>query len=342
MSQAALIDRLEMIGLQIHEVETTPPDDWSSTVTLLFEKSNQDIRQMLWRLWRSWYDVLDAIEHSKRPTSVRAERGSKGITSRGRRQVRSAATILEQRHGKECLSFVTFTVPPLDSETMHKVCGKWSEVTRQTQQNLVRLLTSKGLDTDVIGVVEIQEGRFHRTGQAVPHLHIVIQGRKSRRSGWLTSIPEIESCYRRGIEAVTGQEIDMRAACNTTRIKKSVAGYMSKYMSKGNKSLQRFRECGEKLPLPKAWYTITRNLSKVILKETKRVTIDGCFVSFAQWLKECPDKVWWRDFALEETGQTVAMFGTVCPKDVDRFIDYMIRRSENVTQTQNVMHEPTG
>jgi hypothetical protein len=117
---------------------------------------------------------------------------------------------------------------------------------------------------------------------------------------------------------------------------------MSKYMSKGNKSLQRFREWGEKLPLPKAWYTITRSLSKAIAQQTKRITIDGCFVAFAQWFRQYTGKIWWRDFALEETGQTVAMFGTVCPKDVDRFIDYLVERSENITQTQNILHEQTG
>jgi hypothetical protein len=344
MSHGELIARTDLIAEQIQESHDENPDDWSGGLTLLLEKSNQSVELVRSTLWRSYWETMDAIEHCKRSAVAvnRSPRGSKGITSRGRRNVRSGATILEQRHGKECLSFVTFTVPSLESETMRKVCGNWSEVIRQTQQNLVRLQTSKGLDTDMVGVVEIQEKRFQRTGQAIPHLHIVIQGRKSSRSHWSVSIPEIESCYRRAIEAVAGQAIDMRAACNVKRVQKSVAGYMSKYMSKGNKSLQRFREWGEKLPLPKAWYTITRSLSKAIAQQTKRITIDGCFVAFAQWFRQYTGKIWWRDFALEETGQTVAMFGTVCPKDVDRFIDYLVERSENITQTQNILHEQTG
>lgn len=344
MTLGELVARTDLIGEQIQETHDKHPDDWSGGLTLLLEKSNQSVELVRSTLWRSYWETVDAIEHCKRSAVAvnRAERGSKGITSRGRRNVRAGATILEQRHGKECISFFTCTLPDLDTETMWKVCGNWSEVVRQTQQNIVRLLTSKGLDTDVVGVIEIQEDRFQRTGQAVPHIHVIFQGRKSRRSPWLTSIPEIENCYRRAIEAVAGQPIDMRAACQTEQVKKSVAGYMSHYLKKGNKSLQRFREWGEKLPLPKAWYTITRSLSKAIAKQTRRVTIDGCFVSFARWIREYPGQCWKRDYTLEESGHTVAMFGGVSPKAVDRFIDYMVRRSENVTQTQNVLHELTG
>jgi hypothetical protein len=70
--------------------------------------------------------------------------------------------------------------------------------------------------------------------------------------------------------------------------------------------------------------------------------IDGCFAVFNQWLDKysgfCPH----RDFALEESGATVAIFGWVPPNDVCRFIDYMTGLSESVTQAQNIPHEQAG
>jgi hypothetical protein len=344
MSHGELIARTDLIAEQIQESYDENPDDWSGGLTLLLEKSNQSVELVRSTLRRSYWETMDAIEHCQRSALAvnRSPRGSKGITSKGRRKIESAATILEQRHGLKCLSFITFTVPPLPIDQMHKLCSLWHEVVRQTKQNLFRLQASKGLDTDMIGAIEIQEKRFHRTGQAVPHMHILLQGRKSKYSHWASSPLEFEDCYRRAIEAVLDQPIDMRAAVETDGLRKSVAGYMSKYMSKGEKSLQRFREWGEKLPLPTAWYTITKNLNKTIAQKTRRFTIDGCFVTFHQWLKQYPGKVKYRDFCLEETGQTVAIFGWIDPKDVDRFVDYMTRRSESVTQTQNVMHEQTG
>lgn len=344
MSISELSARLDLIGEQIQESHDELLENWSGSLALLFEKSNQDVGMTRTILWRSYWEVIDAIEQCKRATSAvnRAERGSKGLTSEGRRKVRSGLTLLEQRHGKKLLSFLTFTVPPMEFESLWRVCENWSEVVRQTVQNITRLQVSKGLDPDVCGVIEIQEDRFERTGQALPHIHLLVQGRKCHRDNWSSSPQEFEDCYRRAIEAVAGHPVDMRAACNTQGLKKSVARYLGNYMKKGNRNIERFRRWGDKLPLPKAWYTMSRSLLTEIKQKTRRVTIDGSFVQFAGWMSRFGGGVWHRDFALEETGATVAMFGAVAPKDVDRFVAYLVRCSESVPQTQNVLHELTG
>jgi hypothetical protein len=206
---------------------------------------------------------------------------------------------------------------------MLRVCGQWSEVVRQTRQNLSRLQESKGLDTDVVGVIEIQEKRFDRTGEPVPHLHIVLQGKASIRSHWASSPHEYEDCYRRAIEAVAGEPVDMRAACNTQGVRKSVVNYLGKYVSKGVKSLRKIREdCGS-FPLPKAWHTISRNLSQQVSDETEVCPVKSSYTQIEKWLNRYAGKIYWKKFEMEENGATLSIYGTIEPKDVDRFKLYI-------------------
>jgi hypothetical protein len=208
---------------------------------------------------------------------------------------------------------------------MLRVCGQWSEVVRQTRQNLSRLQESKGLDTDVVGVIEIQEKRFDRTGEPVPHLHIVLQGKASIRSHWASSPHEYEDCYRRAIEAVAGEPIDMRAACNTQGVRKSVVNYLGKYVSKGVKSLGKIRESCGSFPLPKAWHTISRRLKQAVTDESQYSQTQTSFSKIAEVLNQYAGKIYWKKFEIEENGATLAIYGTIEPKNVCRFNAYIER-----------------
>ena len=111
----------------------------------------------------------------------RTRKGLKGITPQGKRMVRSCAAILEDKYGRECITFGTATLPPLLAEEIVMVCNSWSDLTRKFFQELRRLLQRRGLSTDFVYVTEIQEKRFDRWGQVYPHLHWLMQGRLSRR-----------------------------------------------------------------------------------------------------------------------------------------------------------------
>jgi len=51
----------------------------------------------------------------------RGRRGLHGITPYGKRMVRAAAAILQQRHGKENLTFGTLTLPDFDKDQLLQV-----------------------------------------------------------------------------------------------------------------------------------------------------------------------------------------------------------------------------
>lgn len=265
----------------------------------------------------------------------RAKRGSKGITTHGRRQVRSGAAILERRHGKRLLTFWTFTLPPLEREMMLKACLSWSEFVRQLRQNISRLLIAKGLDPDIVGSIEIQEKRYRNSGEPVPHIHLVFHGRKSVRCHWACSPSEFEDCCRRAFKAVTGVELDTRAACRTEQVRKSVVHYLGKYMSKGSELLKEVRENCEGFPLPTAWHTISQKLSQAVDDETQTAIFKASLSDISGWLKNYKGGIWYKEFRIEEDGAILSIYGMVDGKDVDRFRSYLLgcvrlRDSQNI------------
>lgn len=330
-----LVRKFDLIDEWLTLAEEHRIDEFSPALTLLFEKSNQDLGLLIAGLWRQYYEIVDAMNRHRKGLKTRSRRGLKGISSKARKKVRSALTLLQERHTKRNLSFITYTVPTCDRDTLYRICEGWSEVVRQTKQNLSRLLESKSLDTDVCGVIEIQGKRFERTGYALPHIHIVCQGRSPKsfqnRNQWDCSIPEYEDCYRRAIENVAGCELDFKAACNVQRIKKNAANYLSKYLSKGCKDLQRFREWGERLPLPTAWYTCSKKLMHEVNAKIRNIGIDSNWVDFARALKLNPYLAYSADFALEN-GATVAIFGRCRTACVDRFEQTLVKQLQEFSQ----------
>jgi len=323
VTPSSLLSRFDALDRRITIATDGNVDQFDSVLRYLYEINNSSIPELLSSLWREFYEIIEAIERNKKHLAVRSPRGSKGISSQGRKKIRSAVALLQERHGKKNLSFVTYTIPTADRDTLHTICSGWSEIVRQTQQNLYRLLKGKGLDPDIAGAIEIQDRRFERTGYALPHIHIVCQGRTARshsnRHTWDVSIAEYEDCYRRAIENVAGKELDFKAACNVQRVKKDAVSYLGKYLSKGSKDLQRFKSWGEKLPLPTAWYTCSKALLKSVRENTRNIGIDGSWVTFARAL-DVSGLLAYKGVYSMESGATVALFGRCRPNCVSEFI----------------------
>jgi len=323
-----LVRRFDDLDRRITIATTGDVDSFCSVLKYLYEYHNRSISQLLAALWHEYYELVAQMEASKKISVVRSPRGSKGISSLGRKKLRSAVAILQNRHGRKNLSFVTYTVPTCDRPVLARICEQWSEVVRQTHQNLFRVLKSKGLDPDIAGAIEIQSKRFERTGYALPHMHLVCQGRAPKRfknrCEWDVSIPEFEDCYKRAIENVAGCELNFRAACNVERVKKDAAAYLGKYMSKGSKDLERYRNWGEKLALPKAWYTCSKALLKSVREQTQNVGVDGAWVEFSRALDACGCVAFKGVYSLEN-GSTAALFGRCRAGKLELFVDRMTR-----------------
>lgn len=198
--------------------------------------------------------------------SDRKGRGRVGISTHGKKLVRNAALRLERGVGKEQLTFLTLTIPGIQQQGALNVCQNWAEIVRVFQQRLKRMLQAKGLSGEMVGVTEVQEKRFRATNVPALHLHLLFQGRRYRET-WALRPTEIREAWKDVISPYlpldTG-EFYWQAMENVQRVKKSAAGYLGKYLSKGVSTVNAIHEVIPDIVLPKCWYICSFSLRRKV------------------------------------------------------------------------------
>lgn len=210
-----------------------------------------------------------ALGLSQRVNSHKAaKRGSKGISKHGQRQVRCAAKILQREHRKECLSFVTLTLPSVTWEESQEIARNASEITRKVVKAIKYHLLNAGLDTRVVGVCEIQKERSFEHGINGLHWHFVFHGRK-KNTTWAIKPVVLDRLWRLILRPYLGKSTRSYAsACQLVRLRSDASQYLAKYMSKGVAELAELQSRLPGLVLPKAWYSIGRDMTRDIRKAT--------------------------------------------------------------------------
>lgn len=204
------------------------------------------------------------------PTPERGQRGLNGISSLGTKTVKNGCFLLERKHGRQVLSFLTCTIPGDACQSL-EAGREWAEIVRQFLQSLRRLLKAAGLPGSIVGVTEIQMKRYRERGGMPLHLHLVFQGRKPG-GPWSISISQFDALWRR---AVTNRVESLAAtsfasACNVQRVKQSAEGYLGKYLSKGASALAAVLKDDPAIAefLPRSWWFCSQSLKRAIVKAT--------------------------------------------------------------------------
>jgi hypothetical protein len=237
---------------------------------------------------------------------IRAERGSRGITPHGRRTVRNGCHLLEQKYGKDCLAFATFTFPDLSRSDWGRVTENWAKRLGIFQTRLREKLQRKGLPGDIVGCVEIQEKRRRRDGSPALHLHIVFVGRKRGKS-WLLTPKQLRQLWKTQWEKVLQSGYVWNATENVQRIVKSASRYLAKYLSKGcNPDSQQDSQAME--VNVQSWYVCSSRLRTAIKNNTHKSYAIGEWLSNA--VVDDKDMFSWMSFA-EVQGQDGQWF-VVC------------------------------
>lgn len=198
-----------------------------------------------------------------------ARRGEKGITSFGRKMVRSGATILQRRFGKERLGFLTLTVPALSDSDWVVLAQRWGEAVRVYMQWLKRYLARIGLSTLIVSVTEIQTQRSESLGyKPTYHLHVLFQ---AAIAGYRPAVQPLmcRLAWKRAWCGHLAGSYDWNSSENLKFIRKSASAYIAKYMSKGGECLSEVLAAGYEPPA--TWW----NMSSEMRAEVKRYTLTG-------------------------------------------------------------------
>lgn len=193
---------------------------------------------------------------------TRAPRGFSGLSGYAKRLTYSSITYLQEKYGKHRLTFLTVTIPGVEEEVLQAIQANWSEIVRRFTQELTRKLKSSGLPGEIVGVTEIQSRREMRTGQAVPHLHIVFVG-KHAKGTWVLTPAKVKKQWKRTIKTVTGSNLDMNGSVDMRQVRKSAARYLSKYLSKGRTKAAANPITGEITSFVSCWYLCSLRLRRL-------------------------------------------------------------------------------
>lgn len=245
---------------------------------------------------------LSMVSNSRKPSKEKSKRhGLKGITVSGRHSVEDGAFLLDKKFGKQCLSFLTLTIP--FGGVLHAAAVQsWSVIMNRFLDRLGEKLEAAGLPRLYVYVNEIQVKRKAATGDAALHAHILIPGRRSRYDSWLFSPSQvmmlwffsvIDGLIQCGFEHLLGFNplewipepiIDLfKASTRIESIRKSVAGYMGKYLSKTvSKNIPGLDQVREE-DFPKSWWGRSRQMKR-LTESSYKIYYDQGFINFVSRL----------------------------------------------------------
>lgn len=193
--------------------------------------------------------------------------GKKGITSYGRKMVKSAATLIQKMPGKRT-TFATLTMPTLPTQLRRELAMAWPEFLRQLLQWLSRKLRKSGLPGLVCSVTEVQPGRLVEYSEAYLHLHLVWPNHWAKAGNWAIDCDALRTWVAEFLQRRGLWTSDSWVNVDTQQVKKTAAGYLSKYMSKGSDVIEAFADdCGWDA-VPGQWWNLTKPTRDLVSKFT--------------------------------------------------------------------------
>lgn len=162
--------------------------------------------------------------------------GASGLSGNGRREIWRSLKLLEDV--RSTLFFWTITLP---TEALAGIAAGrgWAAFQDRVRHELVRLLTDRLGVAMVIGVAEVQPKRLRNAGVYAPHLHVAFVGRRKGWVRWAFNHDDLDGIIERAAEACGAPPFRAKAAGQVEPIRKSVAAYMAKYMTKGSQGSER-------------------------------------------------------------------------------------------------------
>jgi hypothetical protein len=233
--------------------------------------------------------VHQSVESSPSPTPSRKK--LEGMTKSMARNIRQGVYLLEHMYSKDCLSFLTLTLPNLCAEDLAKCCDRWDDAVDQILKWIRKRLEKVGIEFQYVYCTEIQTKRLQNRGEYAPHLHCIFRGRNGRKAPWAISPKQIRKAWASIISGIIcHRDFKSDALENLQRIKYSAARYLSKYLSKGKCRLPSTDESTALSALHTQWGGMARSISRRIKSCTVRIganhPIDGLASGILRYMDE--------------------------------------------------------
>jgi hypothetical protein len=205
--------------------------------------------------------ALPILEKKPATLASRAAKGLRGMSSRMKKMLRSACVLLEEKHTKDRLAFLTLTVPDVPDDVLASLWENWDSLVNQLTKYLKYHAEKKGTDFEFVYCTEIQPSRLRKTGRAFPHLHLVYPGKPNRKCPWDRTPRQIRRFWT-GLLRKFSVSLDRDSPCeNLQVVRKSAGSYLSKYLSKGGNSSTGNDGCNPALSRGIHWGGMSRSLS---------------------------------------------------------------------------------
>ena len=223
----------------------------------------------VWAVPQYGEDSLRALGLSlPRNSQNRPRPGLSGISTYGRKQIRSSCRLMEDFKRKTAM----WTVTLLDTDyCLLSASDAWPEFQRRVVDLLCRYLKANGDPAVVIGVVEVGAKRFARTGRPDPHLHLITSGWGSRdkEGRWLLRPDVMDELVAKACQ-YAGLPSAPRPACSRVEpVRHSVSSYLSKYLTKQAPVDLRVMSPKVQCLIPRQWWNQS---------EACKALVDGCLI----------------------------------------------------------------
>lgn len=192
--------------------------------------------------------------------------GLQGLTAAGKERIQEGSLLLEHRYGVRSLGFYTLTCPYTELELIAEFNRNIAQIQRRYFQKCKRAYEKRGQYWHYVSVLEFQSKRWDRDWVAALHVHYVAPCYKEGTKCWVLHATQLREMWAISCHEVLGVQLNCSAAVDSQVCKKSVSGYLSKYMCKGGIMLEQIAEMDDS-QLPHQWWSMSAYLrSQVKMK----------------------------------------------------------------------------